>query len=83
VAEVFASEREHLVSVKIPFDSYQETPVRVSYNLLVNLDRNRYGVHVSAVGKTVSIRAYADRIILLVKGQTVGVHLHEFGSCTR
>jgi hypothetical protein len=46
---------------------------------LVNFDRNRYSVHVSAVGKTVSVRAYADRIILLVHGQTVGVHLREFG----
>ena len=79
VAEVFAEEREHLVSVKMPFDSYQETPARVSYTSLVNFDRNRYSVHVSAVGKTVSVRAYADRIILLAHGQTVGVHLREFG----
>lgn len=79
VAEIFASEREHLINVKAPFDSYQETPARVSFTSLVNFDRNRYSVHVSAVGKTASVRAYADRIILLVDGQTVGMHLREFG----
>lgn len=79
VAEVFAAEREHLISVKAPFDSYQETPARVSFTSLVNFDRNRYSVHASAVGKTASVRAYADRVILLADGETVGVHLREFG----
>ena len=79
VADVFAAEQEHLVSVKIPFDSYQETPARVSYTALVSFDRNRYSVHASAAGKTVSVRAYADRILIFADGQTVGVHLREFG----
>jgi hypothetical protein len=79
IAEVFAAEQEHLVNVKLPFDSYQETPARVSLTALVNFDRNRYSVHASAVGKTASVRAYADRIMMLVDGQTVGVHLREFG----
>jgi transposase len=79
VAEVFASEQEHLISVKVPFDSYQETPARVSYTSLVSFDRNRYSVHASAVGRTVSVRAYADRLIFLADGVTVGVHPREFG----
>jgi transposase len=79
VAEVFAVEQDQLISVNAPFDSYQETPARVSYTALVSFDRNRYSVHASAVGKTASVRAYADRIILLADGQTVGVHLREFG----
>ena len=79
VAEVFAAEQNTLISVNAPFDSYQETPARVSYTSLVSFDRNRYSVHASAVGKTASVRAYADRIILLADGQTVGVHLREFG----
>jgi transposase len=79
VAEVFAAEQEDLVSVKMPFDGYQETPARVSVTSLVSFDRNRYSVHASAVGKTASVRAYADRIILLADGQTVGVHRREFG----
>ena len=79
VAEVFAAEQEHLINVKMPFDSYQETSARVSYTSLVSFDRNRYSVHASAAGKTVSVRAYADHVILLADGQTVGVHRREFG----
>lgn len=79
VAEVLAAEQEHLLSVKVPFDSYQETTARVSLTSLVNYDRNRYSVHASAVGKTAAVRAYADRIILLADGQIVGVHLRQFG----
>lgn len=79
VAEVFAGEQEQLIRVKLPFDGYQETTARVSYTSLVSFDRNRYSVHASAVGKTVTVRAYADRIILLSDGQTVGVHRREFG----
>lgn len=79
VATVFAREQEHLIRVKGLFDSYQETPVRVSYTSLVSFDRNRYSVHASAVGTTVSVRAYADRIIVLADGQTVGVHVRQFG----
>lgn len=79
IAEVFAAERECLINVKAPFDSYQETPAKVSLTSLVNFDRNRYSVHASAVGKTASVRAYADQIVLLVDGQTVGVHRREFG----
>lgn len=31
------------------------------------------------MGKTASVRAYADQIVLLADGQTVGVHKREFG----
>ena len=79
VAEVFADEQEHLVRVKVPFDSYRETTARVSFTALVNFDRNRYSVHASAVGKTIAVRAYADRLILVADGQTVGVHVRQFG----
>lgn len=79
VAEVFADEQEHLVRVKVPFDSYRETTARVSFTSLVNFDRNRYSVHASAVGKTIAVRAYADRLILVADGQTVGVHVRQFG----
>jgi len=79
VAEAFAAEQEYLVSVKVPFDSYQETTARVTSTSLVSFDRNRYSVHASAVGKTVSVRAYADHVIFLTDGQTVGVHRREFG----
>lgn len=79
VAEVFAAEREHLVQVKLPFDSYQETTAHVSRTALVLFERNRYSVHASAVGQLASVRVYADRIVLCVDAQIVGEHQRQFG----
>ena len=79
VAEVFAEERERLVSVTTVFDGYKEIPARVSPTALVSFDRNRYSVHTSAVGRAVMVRAYADRVVFARDGQVVGIHLRQFG----
>lgn len=79
VAEVFAREQASLVRVKVPFDGYQEIPAKASFTSLVSFDRNRYSVHVSAAGKPVMVRAYADRLIIVHDGQVVGVHVRQFG----
>ena len=79
VAEVFAEEREQLVSVSTMFDGYKETAARVSPTALVSFDRNRYSVHTSAVGKAVMARAYADRVVFVRDGQVVGIHVRQFG----
>jgi len=71
---VFAEERSHLLSMPSPFDGYQESVARVSPQLLISFDRNRYSVNAMAVGKTVSVRAYASRVIIVMNGTTVGVH---------
>ena len=74
IDEVFAEERSHLLSMPSPFDGYQESVARVSPQLLISFDRNRYSVNAMAVGKTVSVRAYANRVIIVMNGTTVGVH---------
>lgn len=79
VAEVFAAEQEHLIRVKLPFDSYQETTAQVSRTSLVLFERNRYSVQASVVGQIASVRAYADRVVLWVDGQIVGEHRRQFG----
>jgi transposase len=79
VWEVFEEERSRLASVAGSFDGYQETPARVSSTSLVSFDRNRYSVACSEVGKTVSVRAYADRIVIVSEGRPVGEHPRQFG----
>ncbi|HEY6009594.1 MAG TPA: IS21 family transposase, partial [Geobacteraceae bacterium] len=74
VAEVFAEERKHLLTVQIPFDGYRETLARVSTTSLVSFDRNRYSVHASAVGKTVTVRSYARKMVIVADDTVVGVH---------
>lgn len=79
VAEIFQKERSRLVTVVTAFDGYVENPARVSRTSLVSFDRNCYSVQVSAVGKTVTVRAFADRIILMQDSVVVGVHRRHFG----
>jgi len=80
VAQVFAEEKGKLLVLPVsPFDGYQESVIRVSPQLLISFDRNRYSVDAMAVGKTVSLRAYADRIVMVLDGVVVGRHQRQFG----
>ena len=80
IAQVFAAEREKLITLPVsPFDGYQGTTARVSSQLLVSFDRNRYSVNAMAVGKSVEVRAYANRIIIVQNGATIGVHKRHLG----
>lgn len=80
VAQVFAEEKGKLLALPISaFDGYQESVIRVSPQLLISFDRNRYSVDAMAVGKTVSVRVYADRIVMVLDGTVVGSHQRHFG----
>jgi transposase len=74
VAEVFAEEQSQLLSVSTSFDGYRESPLRVSSTSLVSYDNNRYSVDAAAVGHTVMLRAYADRVVMADEGVVVGEH---------
>lgn len=79
IAEVFAEEREHLLKAAVPFDGYQESMTRVSPTSLISFDRNRYSVNASAVGQTVAVRAYADRVVVVRDGEIVAFHRRHLG----
>ena len=80
VDQVFAEEKSKLTALPVsPFDGYQENVTRVSPQLLISFDRNRYSVNAMAVGKTVSLRAYANRIIMVQNGMVVGSHKRHLG----
>lgn len=79
VAEYFAQEKEQLMAVGSPFDGYKEIPARVSTTALVAYDRNRYSVKTAAVGRTVMLRAYASRIVIVHEGTVIGEHPRQFG----
>lgn len=80
VDQVFAEEKSKLLTLPAsPFDGYQESVARVSPQLLVSFDRNRYSVNAMSVGKTVSVRAYANRIIMVMNSTVVGIHRRHLG----
>ena len=74
VIEVWEEERAALRAVPAPFDGYAEKTVRISATCLVNFERNRYSVECRYVGQVASVRAYAERIVIVCGGQIVGEH---------
>lgn len=79
VAEYFEQEKTHLIAVGTAFDGYKELPARVTTTSLVSYDSNRYSVDASVVGKTVMMRVYADRIVMVHDGNAIGEHRRQFG----
>ena len=80
IDQVFAEEKGALLPLPVsPFDGYTEGVARVSSQLLISYDRNRYSVNAIALGKTVTVRAYADRMVIVHNDTPVGVHPRHFG----
>ena len=79
VLQVFEEERPFLMAYRGPFDGFHATEVSVSKTCLVRFDNNHYSVAASAVGRTVDVRAYADRIVIRQDGETVAEHPRSFG----
>jgi hypothetical protein len=68
-----------LAPVSLPFDGFREKTVGVSGTCLVRFDCNRYSVDSRAAGKSVQLRAYADRIVVRLDGEIVAQHQRSFG----
>jgi hypothetical protein len=79
VWEVYEDERPYLMQLPPAFDGYAERPARVTPSALVTFDRNRYSVDCSQVGRTVQLRVYAERIVIVSNGHVVAEHNRQFG----
>ena len=79
VWQVFEEERPFLMAYRGPFDGFHATEVSVSKTCLVRFDNNHYSVAARAIGRTVDVRAYADRIVIRQDGETVAEHPRSFG----
>ena len=79
IREVFLSEQSHLVEITTPFSGYTEQENRVSSSCLICYDRNHYSVDSKMVGTTVTVRASAEHIQIVSKGEIVGDHGRQFG----
>jgi hypothetical protein len=74
IDEVFALERGQLRPLGRAFDGYVEKTVRVRSTCLVQYDCNRYSVPARYAGTNVSLRAYAERIVLVANQETIAEH---------
>ena len=78
IAEVWGEECEHLMKMPPPFDGFVEDTKRVSPTCLVAFDRNRYSVPAAFANRAVSVRAYADRVVIAAEGQVLAEHARVF-----
>ena len=78
IDEVFATEQGKLRPLGRPFDGYVEKAVRVRSTCLVQYDNNRYSVPARHAGCHVSLRAYAQRIVVVADNEVIAEHKRRF-----
>ena len=74
IAEVWTEERATLMPMPPPFDGFVEHTKRVSPTCLIVFERNRYSVPASFANRPVSVRVYAERIVITAEGCIVAEH---------
>jgi transposase len=74
VGEVWLDEKPHLMKLPRPFDGFVEHTKRVSPTCLIHFERNRYSVPASYANRPVSLRVYADRLVVATEGQIIAEH---------
>jgi transposase len=78
IGALFNEEQPHLRPFDRPFDGYFEQPCRVSSTCTVAYDRNRYSVPAEYAGARVSLRASAERILVVAEGEQIAAHARSF-----
>jgi hypothetical protein len=79
IIEVWEEERAALRAMPAPFDGYAEDTGRISQTCLVNFERNRYSVDCRYAGRVATVRAYAERVVLMCAEEMIGEHPRFFG----
>lgn len=74
VAEVWQEECSHLMPTPAPFDGFVEHTKRVSPTCLVYFELNRYSVPATFANRPVSVRVYADRLVMATEGKFIAEH---------
>jgi hypothetical protein len=64
--------------VPATFDGFVEFNKRVSSTCLITYDNNRYSVPASFANRPVSLRVYADRLVVVAEANVVAVHNRVF-----
>ncbi|MCP3670030.1 MAG: IS21 family transposase, partial [Gammaproteobacteria bacterium] len=78
IAECWNDELPHLMSMPPAFDGFVEQAKRVSSTCLINFDRNRYSVPATFANQPVSLRVYADRLVVVADSQVIVKHQRVF-----
>lgn len=75
IAAEWQVEKTHLMPVPRPFDGFVEHTKRVTPTCLIHVERNRYSVPASFANRPVSVRLYAERLVVAAEGQVIAEHI--------
>ena len=78
VMEVWAEERPVLMPAPVAFDGFVEHSKRVSSTCLIMFDRNRYSVPATFANRPISLRVYADRLVVVAEAKVIAEHQRVF-----
>jgi len=78
LSDCWQAEREYLMAVPAAFDGFVEFHKRVSSTCLITYDHNRYSVPSSFANRPVSLRVYAERLVIVAEAHVVAVHERVF-----
>ena len=78
IHQVFEEEQPSLIPVNTEFEGYVEKECSVSTTSLIRYNRNHYSVPCTTSGQTVTVRARADKIIIVKDGKQIACHQRSF-----
>lgn len=78
LAEVWEEERGFLMTINAPFDGFVEHSKRVSSTCLITFENNRYSVPATFANRPISLRVYADRLVMVAESQVIAEHRRVF-----
>jgi transposase len=74
IADAWRSEAPSLMRISRPFDGFIEHSKPVSSTCLISFERTRYSVPAPFANQRVSLRIYADRLVVVAEGQVICEH---------
>jgi len=74
IASIWQDEQRLLMPTPSRFDGFVEQTKRVTPTCLVHVERNRYSVPASYANRPISVRLYADRVVMAAEGQVIAEH---------
>jgi len=78
IESCWQEECAHLMPMPPAFDGFVEHSKRVTSTCLIRFDRNRYSVPASFANRPVSLRVYADRLVIVAEANIIAEHTRVF-----
>jgi len=78
LGDYWQAERDCLMERPAAFDGFVEYNKRVSSICLITHEHNRYSVPASFANRPVSLRVYAERLVVVAEAQVIAVHERVF-----